>query len=189
VALVFRIADYPVTRRELVRRLCRDLCGLSCFSSVYDVVAGKHRQLALSPAAPASAQQKWLVRTAIAGSHGLLLGTLCLTGHPLLYAGLWLLPAVTLLQLFARIRAITEHAGYPEAGDQMSNARTVVRRSWQTFLFGPHCIHYHIEHHCHPRAPFYRLPKVHQAMLPVLPPANLYRGYGRVLRDVSTRTG
>lgn len=186
VALVFRIADYPVTRRELAWRLCQDLFGLSCCSSIYDVVAGKHR--CLLSAASAGVGQAWLVRATIAASQGLLLGTLWLSGHALLYAGLWLLPAVTLLQLFARVRAITEHAAYPAAADQMSNARTVVRRSWQTFLFGPHCIHYHIEHHCHPRVPFYRLPEVHLAMLPVLPAANLYKGYGSVLRDVTTRT-
>ena len=94
---------------------------------------------------------------------------------------------MTFLPLFGRIRAITEHAGYAASHDQRFSARTVVRRSWQTFFVGPHRIHYHIEHHVYPRVPFYRLHQVHALMAEQgqLPLANLYRSYGEVLRDVS----
>jgi fatty acid desaturase len=95
---------------------------------------------------------------------------------------------LTWFQLFARIRAITEHAGYGPCADQTRNARSIVAPNWQTFFCGPHAIHYHIEHHAHPGVPFYRLGQVHRLMKArgELPGANLYQGYGRVLRDVST---
>ncbi|MBP5148966.1 fatty acid desaturase, partial [Pseudomonas protegens] len=120
-------------------------------------------------------------------SNGLLFGLLAWSGHPWLYLGLWLLPAITLLPLLGRVRAIMEHAGLPVAADQSRNARSIVRPSVQTFLFGPHAIHYHIEHHLYVRVPFYHLGGLHRqlATAQLLPEGNLYQGYGGVLRDVS----
>nr|WP_279607389.1 fatty acid desaturase [Burkholderia ambifaria] len=88
-----------------------------------------------------------------------------------------------------QVRAIFEHAGLPACADQSRNARTIVRRSWQTFLFGPHAIHFHIEHHLFARMPFHHLPVVHRqlAQRQLLPDGNLYTGYGDVLRNVSVR--
>lgn len=120
-------------------------------------------------------------------TNGLLFGTLALAGHALLYVELWILPSVTLLPLAGQVRAIFEHAGLPACADQSRNARTIVRRSWQTFLFGPHAIHYHIEHHLFMRMPFHNLAIVHRqlAQRQLLPKGNLYSRYGAVLRDVS----
>lgn len=185
VAIVFGIADYPVSRRELVWRLFKDLTSISYFLSVRDIVMRKH---AAAPAPPErTAANVWLTIASIVLVNGLMFGVLAALGHPLLYATLWLLPALTLLQVFARVRAITEHAGYPGGDDQAANARTLVRRSWQTFLFGPHCIHYHIEHHLNVRVPFYHLRQTHDLLKSqgMLPAANLYQGYGKVMSDVT----
>lgn len=185
VAIMFGIADYPVSEGELVWRLFKDLTSISYFLSVRAILMGKHA------AAPAdtcqSARSAFFTIASIAVANGLLFGVLAALGHPLLYAGLWLLPALTFLQVFARVRAITEHAGYPASQDQADNARTVVRRSWQTFLFGPHCIHYHIEHHLNVRVPFYHLRQAHDVLKSqgMLPAANLYQGYAKVLSDVT----
>ncbi len=86
-----------------------------------------------------------------------------------------------------RIRAIMEHAGLPACADQSQNARSIVRPNWQTFVFGPHAIHYHIEHHLYVRMPFYHLQSAHQQLVArqLVPGENLYEGYGAVLRDVS----
>ncbi|MEA9772366.1 fatty acid desaturase family protein [Xanthomonas campestris] len=186
VAIMFGIADYPVSRRELTLRLLRDVTGIGYVLAIRGALRWRGTQ-------PASAhtrtvpQRAGLVAGTILLSNGLLFGVLAALGHPLLYLGLWLLPALTLLQLFARIRAITEHAGYAACEDQRHSARTIVARSWQTFFCGPHGIHYHIEHHQHVRVPFYQLPALHRWMhaQDQLPAANLYHGYGAVLRDVS----
>lgn len=132
VAIMFGIADYPVSRRELALRLLRDVTGIGYVLAIRGALRRRGTQ-------PASAhtrtvpQRAGLVAGTILLSNGLLFGVLAALGHPLLYLGLWLLPALTLLQLFARIRAITEHAGYAACEDQRHSARTIVARSWQTF--------------------------------------------------------
>lgn len=186
VALVFGINDYPITRRRLILRLLGDLLGIGNLLTARKFMRGDFRGIV--PVTPKSNRYKaWELATML-GTNGLILGVLALCGHAWLYLGLWTLPSLTLLPFFGRIRAIMEHAGLPECTDQSRNARTIVRPSWQTFLFGPHAIHYHIEHHLFVRMPFYRLGKLHRQMAAegLLPAANLYAGYGGVLRDVSS---
>lgn len=184
VATIFGIDDYPVTRRELAWRLFKDATGVGHFLSLRKMARNRQRG---SKPRQGTGHGKGYAIASIVAVHGALIGVLAAAGHTALYFGLWILPAVTLLPLFGRIRAITEHAGYPATDDQRYSARTVVRRSWQTFFVGPHRIHYHIEHHEYPRVPFYRLQHVHALMMREgrLPAANLYRSYGQVLKDVS----
>lgn len=185
VATTFGIDDYPVTRKELSWRLFKDATGIGCFLSVRNMA--RARQRGRRPQRDPNSGNGFFAIASIVTVQGMLIGLLAAVGHAALYLGLWILPALTLLPLFGRIRAITEHAGYRESEDQRFSARTVIRRSWQTFFVGPHRIHYHIEHHEYPRVPFYRLPEVHALMTQQgrLPPANLYRSYGQVLKDVS----
>ncbi|HAT31706.1 MAG TPA: fatty acid desaturase [Janthinobacterium sp.] len=186
VAIVFGIGDYPVTRKELAWRLFKDVSGIGYFLSVYGFLRGKHRHL--MPKSTARRGRAAFVIVSILATNGILLGGLAALGHAGLYLGLWIAPALTFLQVFARVRAITEHAGYPAMDKQLRNARTIVSPGWHTFFFGPHGIHYHIEHHQHARVPFYHLREVHALMKSqgILPAANLYRSYRQVLKDVST---
>ncbi|RAS34590.1 fatty acid desaturase [Paraburkholderia bryophila] len=185
VAAVFGIADYPVSRMRLVARLLADGCGVSYFVGAWRVVRGDFREI-LPKASKSRVYLAWEL-VSILATNGLLFAVLALCGHAWLYAGLWLLPAITLLPLMGRIRAILEHAGLPAGDDQSLNARTIVAPSWQTFLFGPHGIHYHIEHHLYVRMPFYRLGKVHAQLsaAQLLPCGNLFTSYLDVLRAVS----
>lgn len=183
VAAVFEIDRYPVPRRVLVLRLLAYACGLGYMMSVLKLAGGRYAQV-MPKAMKTARYTLWEVTTMIA-PNAMLFGLLAIAGHPWFYAGLWLAPAITLLPFAGQIRAIFEHAGLPASLDQSRNARTIVRRSWQTFLFGPHGIHYHIEHHLFMRMPFYSLPIVHRelAQAQLLPAANLYEGYGAVLRE------
>jgi fatty acid desaturase len=187
VAIVFGIADYPVTRKELVWRLFKDLVGISYFLTIRDFSKGKFSHLAIND--KKNKLETIFVAFSIVFIHSIFIGLLALSGHTWLYLGLWTLPSLTFLQLFARIRAITEHAGYPQCDDQTKNARSIVKPSWQTFFCGPHAIHYHIEHHQYVRVPFYHLQEVHSIMdsQGILPSANLYEGYGKVLQDVTIK--
>lgn len=192
VAVVFQIGDYPISRKQLCWRLFKDLTSIAYFQMLYDLLNGKSKQVLQNTKADLNKNSSRKSRTVFVVASILAVNTLLFTllaavGHGLLYLGLWVLPALTLLQVFARIRAITEHAGYPPGDDQAKNARTIVCRNWQTFFFGPHCIHYHIEHHLNVRAPFYRLPDIHAYLKAngKLPQENLYRGYGKVLADVT----
>lgn len=187
VALMFDVHDYPVSRARLITRLLAYACGVGYVMSIAKLARGK-----LAPALPkvnkSHAYMAWELATILI-ANGCLLGLLAWLGHGWLYLGLWLIPSVTLLPLAGQVRAIFEHAGLPESTDQASNARTIAHRSWQTFLFGPHSIHYHMEHHLFPRMPFYHLHAVHKQLQQerILPEANLYPGYGAVLRDVSSK--
>ncbi|HDR9487989.1 TPA: fatty acid desaturase family protein [Burkholderia aenigmatica] len=187
VALLFGVRDYPVSRGRLIGRLLAYACGIGYVTSVVKLARGEFAH-ALPKVAKSRAYAAWEVASMLAGN-GALFGALALAGHPLLYVTLWIVPSVTLLPLAGQVRAIFEHAGLPACTDQSRNARTIVRRSWQTFLFGPHAIHFHIEHHLFTRMPFHNLPVVHRqlAQRQLLPGGNLYAGYGAVLRDVSVR--
>lgn len=187
VAVVFGITDYPVTQKELVWRLFKDLLGISYFLTIRDFSRGKFSHLAVNH--KKEKRETIFVVLSILVFHSIFIGLLALSGHAWLYLGLWTLPSLTFLQLFARIRAITEHAGYPQCEDQTKNARSIVKPSWQTFFCGPHAIHYHIEHHQYVRVPFYHLQEVHAVMESQgsLPKANLYKGYGKVLQDVTIK--
>jgi fatty acid desaturase len=186
VALLFGLHDYPMARARLAMRLLLYGCGAGYALSVVKLARGEFsRALPKTPKSPAYAA--WEIASMLA-SNGLLLGLLALAGHPLLYLGLWIVPSITLLPLAGQVRAIFEHAGLAACEDQARNARTIVQRSWQTFVFGPHAIHFHIEHHLFPRMPFYHLAAVHRqlAQQRLLPDSNLYLGYGAVMRDVTT---
>lgn len=185
VAVVCCINDYPVPRRTLFVRLLAALSGISYFAGAFRMARGKYRGL-LPPAAKSPGMLAWEILSMLA-ANGLLFAVLAYFGHPLLYPGLWLLPVITLFPFMGRMRAIMEHAALPACSDQSQNARTIVRPSWQTFLFGPHAIHYHIEHHLYVRLPFYHLAAVHRQLADqqLLPSRNLYSGYGAILRDVT----
>ncbi|NBF09654.1 fatty acid desaturase family protein [Pseudomonas sp. Fl4BN1] len=185
---VFGLGDYPLPRGKLATRLLADLCGVGYFISAFRFARGDYR--AIMPRVDKTRGQVLGEVLSMVAGNGLLFGLLSWSGHPWFYLGLWLLPAITLLPLLGRVRAIMEHAGMPVSADQSQNARSIVRANWQTFVFGPHAIHYHIEHHLYVRMPFYHLRSVHEqlAARQLLPAANLYNGYVGVLRDVSYPT-
>ena len=185
--MLFGVHDYPVTRGRLIGRLLAYACGIGYVTSVVKLARGAFAH-ALPKVGKSRAYAAWEVASML-GGNGVLLGALAWAGHPLLYVMLWIVPSVTLLPLAGQVRAIFEHAGLPAGADQSRNARTIVRRSWQTFLFGPHAIHFHIEHHLFARMPFHNLRVVHRQLAEqqLLPGGNLYAGYGAVLRDVSVR--
>ncbi|RMV75465.1 Fatty acid desaturase domain-containing protein [Pseudomonas caricapapayae] len=124
VVAVFGLGDYPQPKGKLATRLLADLCGVGYFISAFRFARGDYR--AIMPKVEKSPRQAaWEVLSMLI-SNGLLFGLLAWSGHPLLYLGLWLLPAVTLLPLMGRIRAIMEHAGLPACADQSQNARSIV---------------------------------------------------------------
>ena len=107
-------------------------------------------------------------------------------GKPWLYFFLWLLPLMTWLQFFLRIRGIAEHSGYKPNENQALCSRTVVN-PWQTFFVAPHNVNYHIEHHLYVGIPFYNLPKAHRIMKErnSLPEKNTYSSYIPILKELT----
>lgn len=95
-----------------------------------------------------------------------------LVAAALTYFGLWLdfflfwiAPAILVLTLLMRIRAIAEHFALDHK-DFYSQVRNVDYR-WKAeeALFSPHHVALHLDHHLVASTPFYRLPELHRRLL------------------------
>ena len=185
------IGGYPISKDSFIRKLARDASGISYFKFIryFLYMANKTRSKGATADAAVKRARESAPVSLIVGSivliNSLLLAGLALVHQPWLYVTLWLLPAITALQVLLRIRGVAEHAGYEYNMNQMLSARTVTS-SWQTLLFAPHSVNYHIEHHVYPSIPHYNLGKVHALMIErgVLPKSNLYGGYGQIIREL-----
>ncbi len=182
------IGGYPISKMSFARKILRDAVGISYFKFIRYFLymsrksagpAGRRGKL------PTGALPVWSVFVSIVVMQALIFSFFVVIGYPLFYLLFWILPAVTALQVLLRIRGIAEHAGYAPNPDQRWNARTVCP-SFQTLVFAPHNVHYHIEHHVYPSVPFYNLPKLHRlfAERGLHPRQNVFAGYGAVLKDL-----
>lgn len=193
------IGGYPISKGSFLRKIARDASGVSYFKFIryFIHMARKPRtEKALKPEkdlGPAELKGQGagkglslpvIVATMLAVNFAMWLA-LFLLGHGWLYLFLWVLPAVTALQVLLRIRGIAEHAGYQPGPDQSRNARTVLP-SFQTIVFAPHNVNFHIEHHLYPSVPFFRLPELHRILRErgAIPATNVYPGYGKVLAEL-----
>ena len=75
----------------------------------------------------------------------------------------WLIPYVTVFQVLNRLRLSTEHFHIPE--DKAFQTRTVRLNMIEQFIFSPHNLGFHAEHHIYPSVPFYRLGKLHKNLM------------------------
>jgi fatty acid desaturase len=92
-------------------------------------------------------------------------------------------PFVTWLQLFLRIRSVAEHFAIAGRHDLYAETRTVLPTWFERIFVAPEGIHYHLEHHLYPSVPSYRLGELHRALLAVPEfrrSAQVTRGYWRV---------
>ncbi|MES2889517.1 MAG: fatty acid desaturase [Pseudomonadota bacterium] len=170
---------YPRGRAYLLKKLGQDLLGLNAWKTyayffgapaINDDTKRELRPLDdTSPALRAAARQdRWfvvafhvtapLLALAVGGAQGLLM-----------YAVLWLLPLVTVLQPILRLRAICEHGAVNDLSSPLTAARC--NRTWggalnrlgRAVLF-PHHVNHHLEHHLYPAVPHYHLPRLHQLL-------------------------
>jgi fatty acid desaturase len=86
------------------------------------------------------------------------------------YLLLWVLPLITFLQVILRLRAVAEHGAPGGYDSPLRAARTNLSGAgplgWIIrFVFFPHHVNYHIEHHLYPAIPHYRLKATHQLLM------------------------
>ena len=170
---------YPRGRAYLLRKLGEDLLGLNAWKT-YAYFFGTpainddtHREIRplddTSPQLRAAARQdRWLVVAFHAVAPLLAFGV---GGWQalLMFAVLWWLPLLTVLQPILRLRAICEHGGVTDLSSPLTAARC--NRTWGTpanwlgraVLF-PHHVNHHLEHHLYPAVPHYHLPRLHQLL-------------------------
>jgi fatty acid desaturase len=191
------VAGFPTTRLSLVRKLARDLFGVTGLKFMLGRVLMDAGVLKWTVAndvqvLPQDGRRWWSYALTFLGnaagmliSNGLLLAVLWFCGEAWLY-GVWALAYVTPFPLFLRIRSMAEHACLTPSRDTLRNTRTT-RAGWLARAFvAPIRVNYHIEHHLMASVPYFRLPQLHallrQRGLTPEPP-----GYWQVLRTVSGR--
>ena len=131
----------------------------------------------------------WLVLAGIVVFHSSLIALLFALSSVWLYPLLWLVPQMTALQVYLRIRGISEHAGFKQGDDQRMNTRTV-RSRWQAWWVAPGQLNYHITHHLYPSIPWYRTRQTYRMLQDrgALDGAPVYDNYGQVLRELTAST-
>lgn len=183
------ISGYPISKASFFRKILRDASGLSYLKFIrYFIYMARKKSSDQQKPLVKSATGKmplWLIVFSMFLVNGLLLTGIGLFTSPWIYFFFWFLPMITALQVLLRIRGIAEHAGYTQNPDQRMNARTVLNPI-QTFIFAPHNVNYHIEHHLYPAVPYFKLPELHRLLNSknALPATNIYPGYGKVLSEL-----
>lgn len=154
--------NFPMSKPRLLMLMIRDLIGGSLLPL-----------MALS-------RYLWTMKTsavphvlAIVALHGAAFTAALLTGYLWTYLLLWVVPMFTTTLLCFRIRTCAEHSGIhpPQMRyrfrdvDTLAVTRTTYYPLLTRFLFGPHNISYHLEHHMFPSVPFFNLPRLHRHLM------------------------
>jgi fatty acid desaturase len=163
---------YPRGRAYLVKKLLRDLSGLTAWKTyAYFLYAapGLNTQtnVALRPLDDTSQKLKVEARNdrnMVIGFHVAMFGIMAWSGYLLQYLVLWWLPLVTVVQAILRLRAIAEHGATTDFSSPLTAARTNVAPAWLEWLIFPHHVNYHIEHHLYASVPHYNLPALHREL-------------------------
>lgn len=116
--------------------------------------------------------------------YGLLLAAVAALGAWRELLLFWLIPYATWFTMTLRMRLMAEHLALPES--EHFQTRTIVPTAFERWIFIPHHVNYHVEHHLYPAIPSYQLPRVHTQLrqspeFAALAPER--RGYLRVFRE------
>lgn len=101
----------------------------------------------------------------------------------------WIVPMSTFLMAILYVRDVGEHFGMP--ADGIGHSRTVQANWLERLLISQNGVQYHAEHHLFPSVPFFRLGKLHRALMTdpeYRRRAVVTRGYfGEMLQEISRR--
>src|SRR5687767_9520500 len=163
---------YPRGRAYLIRKLLKDLSGLTAWKTYAYFLGGAPAlntatNVALRPLDDTSAKLRSEAqsdRNMVIAFHISLLLIFAWSGYLLQYLVLWVLPLVTVVQAILRLRAIAEHGATTDFSSPLTAARTNLAPAWLAWLIFPHQVNYHIEHHLYASVPHYNLPRLHREM-------------------------
>ncbi len=163
--------NYAVVRRSFLRKIARDLTGVTGIKIFYLSARG------LGP--------RCVLNWALANSA--MFGVLYLTGNGILYL-LWPAAWMTSHMLVIRIRQAAEHAAVQDLfdPDPRKHTRTTYARWWERLIFAPNYVNYHLEHHILSCVPCYRLKEFHNYLKENghLEGAELCNGYWSVIKKL-----
>jgi fatty acid desaturase len=163
---------YPRGKRYLIRKLLKDLSGLTAWKTYAYFLGGApalntKTNIALRPLDDTSLKLKAEAhndRNVVVVFHLGLLLAFAWSGYLSQYLVLWILPLVTVVQAILRLRAIAEHGATTDFSSPLTAARTNVAPRWLEWLIFPHHVNYHIEHHLYASVPHYHLPALHREL-------------------------
>ena len=164
---------YPRGRGYLIRKLLKDLSGLTAWKTYAYFLGGApalntRTNVALRPLDDTSKKLRSAARrdrNAVIAFHLALLALFSWSGYLIEYLVLWILPLVSVVQAILRLRAIAEHGATTDLSSPLTAARTNIAPAWLGWLLFPHHVNYHIEHHLYASVPHYRLPRLHREMM------------------------
>jgi fatty acid desaturase len=149
-----RAFDYPKSKLGLVQALLYQLSGIGIARLFLDIkTSARFKQVSL---------RNRLLRLAS------YLGALALcgaTGTVSKLALYWLVPMLTTFPMLFYVRSVAEHHGNLAYDHPYTNSRSTIACAWERFLFLPHHVGCHLEHHLYPHVPFYRLPHLHRLLM------------------------
>jgi len=164
---------YPAGKGSMLRKLARDLFGLTGIKANFGVLLMHFGFLEYTLGGVVvkidqnGRALRNILKTGFKNLKGpvimnlFLFGILWLTGAPWLYL-LWVGAMLTTFQFSLRIRSIAEHSIVPDQKDPLKNTRTTYANFFERILFAPHHVNYHAEHHLLMTVPPYNLPKLHK---------------------------
>lgn len=163
---------YPRGRGYLVRKLLKDLSGLTAWKTYAYFLGGAPAlntttNVALRPLDDTSAKLRNDARSdrnLVIAFHVVALVFFAWSGYLLQYLVLWVLPLVTVVQAILRLRAIAEHGATTDFSSPLTAARTNLGPAWLRWALFPHNVNYHVEHHLYASVPQYNLPALHREM-------------------------
>jgi len=163
---------YPRGRMYLVRKLAKDLCGLTAWKTYAYFLGGAPAlntatSVALRPLDDTSTKLRGEARSdrnMVIALHLAALVAFAASGYLLQYLVLWVLPLVTVVQAILRLRAIAEHGATTDFSSPLTAARTNLGPAWLRWIIFPHNVNYHVEHHLYASVPQYNLPRLHAEM-------------------------
>jgi fatty acid desaturase len=188
----------PMSRGSLTRKIARDLTGIAGLRRIAALLLIDLELLTYNVGGGVQWQRRSvgfhlgaLVRNAwkMVVANALLFGALWLAGAAWVYLA-WIVAYLTTFGLFLRIRMLAEHACLERGSDPLRNTRTTYANLLARATVAPLHVNYHLEHHLLPTTPWFRLPALHRTLTGrgALPERAIARGYGEVLRMVSSRT-
>jgi fatty acid desaturase len=163
---------YPRGRAYLIRKLLKDLSGLTAWKTYAYFLGGAPAlntatNVAVRPLDDTSSKLREEARrdrNVVIAFHVVLLIMFAWSGYLVQYLVLWVLPLVTVVQAILRLRAIAEHGATTDFSSPLTAARTNTGPAWLEWLIFPHHVNFHIEHHLYASVPHYNLRRLHREM-------------------------
>lgn len=152
---------WPKNRREAAALLIRSALALNVRGAARAAAVwapGFHLVDPLSPAFPLRARLLFAVSSVAVWA------TIISSGYLVPILVLWLVPALTMLNVTNRLRATAEHVLAPSS-HELNSTRTVIPHPLERFLIAPLNINYHVEHHMFPSVPARNLGQLHEILM------------------------